>query len=70
MKKTGFVLVIIGMLLASLLLVNIVLAPQVGASSEKTTIKPANDAVGWICLSGQIYCCNKQGCSCMYPSQC
>jgi hypothetical protein len=70
MKKTGLVLVIVGILVASLLLINIALTPQVAASSEKTTIKPANDAVGWICLQDQVFCCNRQGCGCMYPSQC
>jgi hypothetical protein len=70
MKKTGFLLVIIGILVASLMLANIALVPQVAASSEKTSTKPANDAVGWCCPSCQIYCCNGNVCGCMYPSQC
>jgi hypothetical protein len=39
MKKAGFVLVIVGMLVASLLLLNMTLTPHVGASSEKITAK-------------------------------
>jgi len=41
MKKAGFALVIVGMLVASLLLLNVTLTPQVAASSEKITTKQA-----------------------------
>lgn len=73
MKKAGFV-VVIGILVASLLLINIALAPQVAASSEKTATKPANDVVGMFCPKRLHYCCFTEngrpmcGCYALCPS--
>ena len=68
MKKAGFVLVIVGMLVASLLLLNMTLTPHVGASSEKITAKLANGVV-WQqqpCPGGYLLCCSSSGdCVCL-----
>jgi hypothetical protein len=76
MKKTGSILVIVGMLVASLLLLSTALTPQVAASSERITTQPACDAVGGAgpCPGGLLYCCpNVNGspvCGCWFASQC
>jgi hypothetical protein len=65
MKKAGFVILLVGMLVASLLLINTALTPQVAASSERTTTKPANDVVGMFCPKRLHYCCfNETVCGC------
>jgi hypothetical protein len=62
MKRAGFVLVLVGTLVASLLLLNTALTPQVAASSDKTTIKPANNVVVGACSGELSYCCvNENG---------
>jgi hypothetical protein len=74
MKKTGSILVIVGMLVASLLLLSAALTPQVAASSDRTTTHPVCDAVGNVCTGGLSYCCpNVNGsplCGCWFASQC
>jgi hypothetical protein len=73
MKKTGVALVIVGMMVASLLLTDIALAPQVAASSEKATTKLANGVVGSCPGALRICCFNENGrtvCGCMLPTQC
>jgi hypothetical protein len=74
MKKAGFVILLVGVLVASLLLLNTALTPQVAASSEKTTTKPANDVVGKACPGELSYCCVNEngstvcGCYAICPS--
>jgi hypothetical protein len=68
MRRAGFVLVLVGMLIASLLLLNTALTPQAAASSEKTTTKAANDVVVGACPGELSFCCvNENGrilCTC------
>ena len=67
MKKAGFVIALAGMLVASLLVVNIALTPKVAASSEKTTAKLTNGVVGQQppCPGGFALLCSSSGdCTC------
>ena len=76
MKKAGFVIVLGGMLIASLLLVNIAVAPKVAASSEKTTAKLANGVAvrQMVCPEGYQLCCSAMGntyvCDCLPIGPC
>jgi hypothetical protein len=68
MKETGFVLVLVGMLVAMLLLVSIIRTPQAEVSSEATATLLGNGVViggngvvignAWSACPGELaYCC-------------
>ena len=61
MNKTGFVLVLVGTLVALLLLVSIALTPQAEVSSgATTTLLGVNGVVGRACPGELSYCCVNQ----------
>ena len=76
MKKAGFVIVLAGMLVASLLLLTVSLTPKVAASSEKTTAKLTNGVVvrQMVCPEGYQLCCSAMGntyvCDCLPIGPC
>jgi hypothetical protein len=60
MKKAGFVLVLVGMLVALLLLFSIALTPQAEVSSGATTTLLGGNGVVRACPGELSYCCVNQ----------